>query len=96
MIKLSGVIITFNEERDIERCLQSLVNVVEEIVVVDSYSTDNTKSICQKYNVTFIEQKFLGYIFDIGLLSFNDGTDPMDKFVPNVIDDKHFIFPLFH
>jgi len=40
-------------------------------------------------------QKFLGYIFDIGLLSFNDGTDPMDKFVPNVIDDKHFIFPLF-
>ena len=62
MIKLSGVIITFNEERDIERCLQSLVNVVEEIVVVDSYSTDNTKSICQKYNVTFIEQKFLGYI----------------------------------
>ena len=32
MIKLSGVIITFNEERNIERCLQSLVNVVDEIV----------------------------------------------------------------
>ncbi|WP_243471267.1 glycosyltransferase family 2 protein [Winogradskyella sp. MH6] len=62
MLKLSGVIITFNEERNIERCLQSLVNVVDEIVVVDSYSTDNTKAICQKFNATFIEQKFLGYI----------------------------------
>lgn len=62
MIKLSGVIITFNEERNIETCLKSLVNVVEEIVVVDSFSTDNTKAICSKYNVIFIEQKFLGYI----------------------------------
>lgn len=62
MLKLSGVIITFNEERNIERCLESLVNVVDEIVVVDSYSTDNTKAICQKFNATFIEQEFLGYI----------------------------------
>ena len=62
MLKLSGVIITFNEERTIERCLRSLVNVVDEIIVVDSFSTDNTKSICERYNVNFIEQKFLGYI----------------------------------
>lgn len=62
MIKLSGVIITFNEERNIERCLQSLINVVDEIIVVDSYSTDNTKAICLKYKVTLIEQSFLGYI----------------------------------
>lgn len=62
MIKLSGVIITYNEARNIEQCLKSLVNVVDEIVVVDSFSTDNTKSICEKYNVTFIEQEFLGYV----------------------------------
>lgn len=62
MIKLSGVIITFNEEQNIERCLQSLVTVVDEIVVVDSFSTDKTKAICQKYPVKFIEQAFLGYI----------------------------------
>lgn len=62
MIKLSGVIITFNEERNIETCLQSLALVVDDIVVVDSFSTDNTKAICEKYKVTFIEQKFLGYI----------------------------------
>ncbi|WP_053992213.1 glycosyltransferase family 2 protein [Mangrovimonas sp. TPBH4] len=62
MLKLSGVIITYNEERNIERCLQSLVGVVDEIVVVDSFSNDNTKSICEKFEVTFIEQQFLGYI----------------------------------
>lgn len=62
MVKLSGVIITYNEARNIERCLQSLINVVDEIVVVDSLSTDDTKTICQKYPVTFIEQEFLGYI----------------------------------
>ncbi|WP_299395483.1 glycosyltransferase family 2 protein [uncultured Gelidibacter sp.] len=62
MIKLSGVIITFNEELKIEKCLKSLVGVVDEIVVVDSFSTDNTKSICAKYNVKFIQQTFLGYI----------------------------------
>lgn len=62
MLKLSGVIITFNEERNIENCLQSLIDVVDEIVVVDSFSTDATKAICERLNVKFIEQKFLGYI----------------------------------
>lgn len=62
MVSLSGVIITYNEERNIERCLRSLVNVVDEIVVVDSFSSDSTKEICLKYNVKFIEQEFLGYI----------------------------------
>jgi glycosyltransferase involved in cell wall biosynthesis len=62
MIKLSGVIITYNEERNIETCLKSLLNVVDEIVVVDSFSIDNTKTICETYKVTFIEQSFLGYI----------------------------------
>ena len=62
MIKLSAVIITFNEERNMEKCLQSLVGVVDEIVVVDSFSTDNTKAICLKYGVTFYERSFLGYV----------------------------------
>mgnify|MGYP000164850551 CR=1 FL=1 len=61
MVKLSGVIITYNEEEHLEKCLASLVNVVDEILVVDSYSTDNTKAICENYNVTFIQQEFLGY-----------------------------------
>ena len=62
MIKLSAVIITFNEERNIERCLKSLQNIADEIVVVDSFSTDETQQICAKYNVVFIQNEFKGHI----------------------------------
>ena len=61
MIKLSGVIITHNEEEHLKKCLSSLVNIVDEIIVVDSYSNDKTQEICKQFNATFIQQKFLGY-----------------------------------
>lgn len=88
MIKLSGIIITFNEETHIEKSLLSLVDIVDEIIVVDSFSTDNTKAICEKYKVTFIEQSFLGYIeqknFALKQASFNyvvslDGDEALSK-----------------
>ncbi|MCX6351828.1 MAG: glycosyltransferase family 2 protein [Bacteroidetes bacterium] len=59
---LSAVIITFNEEKNITRCLQSLAGVADEIIVVDSFSTDKTKEICLSYGATFIEHKFDGHI----------------------------------
>ncbi len=62
MIKLSGVIITYNEEEHLEKCLKSLIDVVDEIVVVDSFSTDKTPEICKQYKVRFIQNPFEGYI----------------------------------
>src|SRR6516225_8076489 len=62
MTSVSIVIITFNEEKNIRRCLESVKEIADEIVVVDSLSTDHTKSICKEFGVRFIEQKFLGYI----------------------------------
>jgi glycosyltransferase involved in cell wall biosynthesis len=62
MIKLSAVIITYNEEEHLEKCLSSLIDVVDEIVVVDSFSTDSTPKICEQFKVKFIRQQFLGYI----------------------------------
>jgi glycosyltransferase involved in cell wall biosynthesis len=59
--KISGIIITYNEEVNIRRCLESLQGVVDEIVVVDSNSTDRTEEICREFNVKFISQQFLGY-----------------------------------
>ncbi len=61
MIKLAAVIITFNEEVNIERCLKSMQSVVDEIVVVDSHSTDQTESICKRYNAKFVSHDWEGY-----------------------------------
>lgn len=62
MQKLSVVIITLNEERNIGRCLASVQSVADEIVVVDSFSTDKTASICAEYGAQFIRNPFEGYI----------------------------------
>jgi len=61
MTKISGVIITFNEEKFIENCIKSIIDVVDEIVVIDSFSIDKTKEICLKYGVRFIENPFEGF-----------------------------------
>lgn len=61
-IKLSVVIITFNEERNIARCLESVKNIADEIVVLDSFSTDGTEGICHSYGVQFFQHAFDGHI----------------------------------
>ena len=61
MPKISAVIITYNEEGFIEKCLASLKDVADEIIVVDSFSTDATENICKKYDVRFIKHAFEGY-----------------------------------
>jgi glycosyltransferase involved in cell wall biosynthesis len=94
MNKLSVVIITFNEEKNIERCLLSVKDIADEIVVVDSLSTDSTKSICQKFGVRFTEQPFLGYIeqknFAASLATFDlvlslDADEALDETLANTI-----------
>lgn len=62
MIKLSVVIITFNEEKNIGRCLDSVMGVADEIVVVDSFSKDKTKEICSAKGARFVEHAFEGHI----------------------------------
>ena len=61
MIKLSAVIITFNEEKNIGRCIESVQDIADEIIVVDSFSKDKTKEICLKYGVNFFQTNWLGY-----------------------------------
>lgn len=61
MRKLSAVIITYNEARNIKRCIASLQDVADEIVVVDSFSTDATPSICKGMNVQFHQREWKGY-----------------------------------
>lgn len=61
MAGLSIVIITFNEEKNLERCLKSVQGIADEIVVVDSHSTDKTPEIARSYNAKLISRDFPGY-----------------------------------
>ena len=61
-MNLSAVIITFNEQRNIGRCLDSLAGVVDEVVVVDSFSTDDTEKICRAKGARFVQHAFEGHI----------------------------------
>jgi len=57
---VAAIVVCFNEEERIEDCLKSL-RWCDEIVVVDSYSTDRTPEICRKYTSRFIQRAWSGY-----------------------------------
>lgn len=59
--KISACIMTYNEEANIERCLKS-VTWCDEIVILDSFSTDRTLEICRKYTDQVHQHAWQGYI----------------------------------
>ena len=59
--KISAVIITFNEQEHIGACIRSLQGVVDEVLVVDSHSTDDTVSISEALGAKVISVKWQGY-----------------------------------
>ncbi len=62
MEKLSAVIITFNEERNIERCIRSVADIASEVLVIDSGSTDKTVTIARSLGAKVIQNEFKGHI----------------------------------
>ncbi|HRH37555.1 MAG TPA: glycosyltransferase family 2 protein [Flavobacteriales bacterium] len=62
MRPLSVVIITYNEERNLARCLASVKGIADDIVVVDSFSTDATETIAKEHGARFVQHAFAGHI----------------------------------
>jgi glycosyltransferase involved in cell wall biosynthesis len=60
-VKISAVLITFNEEDKIEAALQSLDGIASEIIVVDSHSLDKTAKIARKYTDKIFERAWTNY-----------------------------------
>lgn len=61
MAKISVFILTFNEEANIRRCLESLQGWTDDIVIVDSYSTDDTLPICRVYGCKIRQKEFVNH-----------------------------------
>jgi len=62
LINLTVAIITYNEEKNIGRCISSVLPIADEILVVDSFSTDKTEEICREFNARFLKNPFKGHI----------------------------------
>jgi glycosyltransferase involved in cell wall biosynthesis len=60
-IQISAVVITFNEEKNIERCLRSLQGIADEVLVIDSFSKDKTAEISQSLGAKVVQNVFEGY-----------------------------------
>ena len=60
-LPISAVILSYNEEANIEDCIRSLVDWVETIFIVDSYSTDKTLDIARNYEANIYQNEFENY-----------------------------------
>ena len=59
--KISAVIITLNEEENIEKCLEALKGVATEIIIVDAFSEDKTVEICERMGTKIVQKEWEGY-----------------------------------
>jgi len=59
-MNISGLVITFNEEKNIEKCVKTLFKVCNEVIIIDADRTDKTAEIAKKNGAKVYLQKFLG------------------------------------
>lgn len=58
-LPITAVIMTLNEERNLPPCIESIKDYIQDIIVVDSYSSDKTEEISKSYGVKFYQNKFI-------------------------------------
>ena len=87
---LSAIILTFNEEIHLQRCLDSLKGVVDNVYIIDSYSTDATEAIALRNGAQFYQNKWVNYAGQ-----FNWGLDncPIDSEWVLRIDADEYLTP---
>lgn len=87
MADITVIILTYNEERHIRRSIQSAQRIASRIVVLDSFSTDRTKNICEELSVDFYQNKFKNYAtqFNFAL----DNTDIDTEWIMRLDADEY-------
>lgn len=69
MLDLTAIILTYNEEKNIEHCIQSIKGIAKRIVVIDSFSTDKTVELAEQLGAEVFQHKFVNqakqYIYGV-------------------------------
>lgn len=100
MKTLSLVMITKNEEAKLKRCLNSIKDLVDEIIIVDTGSTDKTKIIASEFNAKIFDYKWDNNFSNARNFAINKSTSDWnlildaDEFITNI--DKHKLFQLMN
>ena len=58
-LPISAIVLTYNEQPNIVDCLTSIINHADQILIIDSFSNDDTLEIATKYNVSIYQNKFI-------------------------------------
>ena len=99
MLDLTVIILTKNEEYNLKKCIESFKGIVKRFVIVDSYSTDGTKAICEelskKVNISYYENKFIDYATQLnwGIKNTNINTmwtmrmDADEELTPELVEE---------
>ena len=90
---ITAIILTYNEEKHIERCLLSIKDTAKKIIIIDSFSTDNTLNILKKHNVEILQNKFINQSKQLnwGLENSNIKTEWMLRLDADEIVTKSLI-----
>ena len=89
---ITAIIMTNNEEKHIERCLLSIKDFIKKIVIIDSFSTDNTLNIIKKYNIEVLQHEWINYSSQLnwGIENANVKTEWIFRLDPDEIASKTF------
>lgn len=60
-LPVTAIIMTFNETRNLRACLESVKDYIDDIIIVDSFSTDDTEQIAKEYTNKFYQNKWINY-----------------------------------
>jgi glycosyltransferase involved in cell wall biosynthesis len=76
-LSITAIILTYNEEIHLQRCIDSIKNICEKIIVIDSFSKDSTEKIVKQNNVDFYQNKWVNYAtqFNWGLKNTSISSD---------------------
>jgi glycosyltransferase involved in cell wall biosynthesis len=60
-IPITAIVMTLNEKLNLEECLVSVNDFIDEIIIVDCFSSDNTLEIAKKYTTKIYQHKWINY-----------------------------------
>lgn len=60
-LPITAIIMTYNEERNLRACLESVKDYIDDIIIVDSFSNDGTEEIAKEYTDKFYKNKWINY-----------------------------------